>query len=108
MQHFRGGSRAAATSKMEYFVIIVNGFQPLTIITKHSNLDVAAVPDPPLLQDGKDYNNIKIYIKNDNMIMTLGNWIENYVVREILTYFNCLFDHGFSLVMCIASFSFNP
>ena len=44
----RGGSRVAATSKMEYFVIIVNGFQPLTIITKHSILDVAAALDPPL------------------------------------------------------------
>ena len=43
-----GGSRAAATSKMEGFVIIVNGFQPLTIITKHSILDVAAALDPPL------------------------------------------------------------
>ena len=38
---FRGGSRAAATSKMELFVIIVNGF-PLTIITKGSILDVPA------------------------------------------------------------------
>ena len=45
---FRGGSRDAATSKMEYFVIIVNGFQPLTIITKHSILDVAAALDLPL------------------------------------------------------------
>ena len=44
----RDGSRAAATSKMERFVIIVNGFQPLTIITKHSILDFAAVLDPPL------------------------------------------------------------
>ena len=46
----RGGSRAAATSKMECFVIviIVNGFQPLTIITKHSILDVAAL-DPLLI-----------------------------------------------------------
>ena len=33
---------------MERFVIIVNGFQPLTIITKRSILDVAAVLDPPL------------------------------------------------------------
>ena len=39
---------AAATTKMEYFKIIVNGFQPLTIITTHSILDVAAVLDPPL------------------------------------------------------------
>ena len=45
----RGGSRTAATSKMERFVIIVNGRKPLTIITKHSILDVAAVLDPPLV-----------------------------------------------------------
>ena len=45
----RGGSRTAATSKMERFVIIVNGWKPLTIITKHSTLDVAAVLDPPLI-----------------------------------------------------------
>ena len=38
----------AATSKMERFVIIVNGFQPLTIVTKRSILDVAAVLDSPL------------------------------------------------------------
>ena len=41
----RGGSRTAATSKLERFVILVNG---LTIITKRSILDVAAVLDPPL------------------------------------------------------------
>ena len=33
---------------MECFVIIVNGWKSLTIITKHSILDVAAVLDPPL------------------------------------------------------------
>ena len=44
----RGGSRAAATSKMECFVITFNGFQSLTIITKHPILEVAAAPDPPL------------------------------------------------------------
>ena len=44
----RDGSRAAATSKMERFVIIVNGWKPLTIITKHSILDVAAALDPSL------------------------------------------------------------
>ena len=37
----RGGSRTAATYKM--------GFQPLTIITKRSILDDAAVLDPPLV-----------------------------------------------------------
>ena len=45
----RGGSRVAAASKIERFVIIVNGFQPLTIITKRSILDVAAALDPPLM-----------------------------------------------------------
>ena len=45
----RGGPNAAATSKMEHFVIIVNGFQPLTIITKRSILDVAAALDLPLI-----------------------------------------------------------
>ena len=47
----RGGSRTATTSKMERFVIIVNGFQSLTIITiitKRSILDVATVLNPPL------------------------------------------------------------
>ena len=42
----KGGSRAAATSKMERFVIIVNGFQSLTIITKRSILEAAAALDP--------------------------------------------------------------
>ena len=44
----RSGSRAAATSKIGHFVIIVNGFQSFTIITKCSILDVAAALDPPL------------------------------------------------------------
>ena len=45
----RGGSRTAATSKMELFVMIGNSFHPLTIITKNSILDIAAVLDPPLI-----------------------------------------------------------
>ena len=45
----RSGSRAAATSKMEGFVIIVNGCKALTTITKRSILDVAAVLGPPLV-----------------------------------------------------------
>ena len=53
MMLFRGGSKAAATSKMEHFVIIVNGWKPLTIITKRSILDVAAVLDPLLLLESK-------------------------------------------------------
>ena len=34
----RDGSRAAATSKMERFVVIVNGFQPLTVNYYHKAL----------------------------------------------------------------------
>ena len=45
----RDGSRAAATFKMERFVIIVNGFQPLTVITKRSILDDVASVDLPLI-----------------------------------------------------------
>ena len=36
---------------MERFVIIDNGWKPLTIIAKHSILDVALALDLPLLQD---------------------------------------------------------
>ena len=52
-----GGSRTAATSKMEHFVIIVNGWKPLTIITKRSILNVAAVLDLPL-------KTIKVLVKS--------------------------------------------
>ena len=45
----RSGSRTTAASKVELFLIIFNGFQPLTIVTKSSTLDVAAVLDLPLL-----------------------------------------------------------
>ena len=44
-------SRTAVTSKVVLFVIIVNGFQPLIIITKSSTLDVAAFLDPSLSRD---------------------------------------------------------
>ena len=77
----RGGSKAAATSKMEHFVIIVNGFQSITIITKCSILDVAAALDPPLL---------KILFYNFGFIITfyLFSW-----VRSSLTNFVSI--HGF-------------
>ena len=50
----RGGSRAAAISKMEHFVIIVNDWKPLTIITKRSTLDGGAALDPLL------YNSLNV------------------------------------------------
>ena len=48
LEQSRGGSRAAATSKMERFVIIVNGWKLLTVITECSILDVAAALGPLL------------------------------------------------------------
>ena len=59
----RGGSRAAATSKMERFVIIVNDFQPLTIITKCSILDVAAALDLPLDIKATKLRNCKTFLE---------------------------------------------
>ena len=49
---YRRGSRTAAISKMERFVIIVNGCKPLTIITQHSIVDVAAALDALLISVG--------------------------------------------------------
>ena len=49
---------------MEGFVIIVNGFQSLTIITKRSILDVAAVLDPTLLPSFE--------VANDKVIEVIG------------------------------------
>ena len=45
----RDVSRIPATFKMERFVIIVNGWKPLTIVTKSFILDVATVLDLPLM-----------------------------------------------------------
>ena len=52
---FRGESRTAATSKVEPFVIIVNSWKPLTVVTKSSTLDVAAVLDPPLMLERRKF-----------------------------------------------------
>ena len=41
-KRIRDGSRTAATFKMKHFVVIVNGWRPLTIITKSSIFNVAA------------------------------------------------------------------
>ena len=49
---------------MEHFVIIVNDWKPLTIITKSSILDVAAVLDPSL---------ITITDELLNILKTIGN-----------------------------------
>ena len=64
--------RTAATSKIELFVIIVNSFQSLTIITKCSILDVAAALDPPLYYLFKCGNGITLSLNNP-----VGNFLIN-------------------------------
>ena len=71
----RGGSRAAVTSKMERFVIIVNGFQPLTIITKSSILDVAAALDPPL---NLPQSNSRLFTKLTKVVLSVECLIADY------------------------------
>ena len=65
LTNFCGGSRTTATSKMKLFEIIVNGFQPLTNITKNFILDVAAGLDPSL--------------NSNNLISVLLRWIWNSI-----------------------------
>ena len=66
-----GGSRAAAVSKVELFVIIVNCSKPLTIITKSSSMDVAAVLDPPLqintLKSATRIEDSQFYLSSSNL-----------------------------------------
>ena len=45
-------------------MIIVKGFQPLTIITKHSILDVAAALDPPLRTSAANQLNVLMRLRN--------------------------------------------
>ena len=67
---FRGISRALATSKMELFVTLFNGFHPLTNVTKNPVLHVMGVLNPSLLLY------IKILFQNiDTYFIT--NWVGN-------------------------------
>ena len=75
VEFIRSGSRTAATSKMELFVIIVNGWKPLTIITKCSILDVAAVLDPPLFMM-RLWRALREISKNVNFDVELSNRVD--------------------------------
>ena len=54
-------------------MIIVNGWKPLTIITKCSILDVAAVLDPPLLSRNLTHQTNADVTKN-NRLRKFGNF----------------------------------
>ena len=86
----RGGSRAAAISKMERFVIIVNGFQLLTIITKRSILHVAAALDP-LLNITFKVGELEAEISDcfalnwtGNSILAIKYFSQNYTIYRII------------------------
>ena len=80
---FRGGSKTAATSKMERFVIIVISWKPLTIITKRSILNVAAVLDPPLL-----FMEISLLIWKINLAKHDVNFITEKIKFSIQGFFS--------------------
>ena len=69
----RGGSRAAAASKMEQFVVIVNSWKPLTIITKRYALDVAAGLDLPLILPMLPVSVTSSELEN---AFSLRNWVK--------------------------------
>ena len=56
---------------MELFVIIVNGWKPLTITTKNSILDVSAVLDLPLII-GPNKSNIDVFSVTKNWKASLN------------------------------------
>ena len=72
----RGGSRTAAASKVELFVIIVNDWKPLTIMTMSSTFDVPAVLDPPLITVEKIcfQEEISMFLVTS---VELGNYIQS-------------------------------
>ena len=76
-----GGSGTAVTSKMECIVIMVNSEKPLTIITKRSILDVAAVLDPPLATT-KTCSDCVLYLQMKIMIgweyQNIADWNKSY------------------------------
>ena len=75
----RDGSRTAATSKVGHFVIIVNGWKSLAIMSKHSILGVAAVLDPPL--------RVATYMNIEKMYLIINAFFRhNLIIVPLLGY----------------------
>ena len=77
---------------MERFVIIVNDFQPLTIITKPSILDVVAVLDPPLIGELKIKSKLRIGEKKKPVQKVL---IDLAIIFKVLSAPGFLHDYLF-------------
>ena len=99
---------------MERCVIIVNGFQPLTIITKRSTFDVAAVLNPPLddigiygiLSSGLrllPWQQLRVLCKEGQILwrsFIYFEWIwENYTKQKMTHLFQNLFEISDSLAL---------
>ena len=76
-----GGSKTAATSKLELFVIIVNGWKPLTVITKCLILRCCSSPRSA---SEKSYSkcNIPLQLIN-NCIVKLGNHCTLLIIVQL-------------------------
>ena len=96
----RGGSRTVATSKLEHFMIIFNGWKPLTNIAKSSALNVSAVLDPPLFWVAPSHiflicvsnlSSLSIITPNFSYKITSPNKTGNYQIRysDNLSWVNC-------------------
>ena len=67
---------------MERFVIIVNDWKPLTIITKRSILDIAAALDPPLSAQKVKFSIKDLFSKFDQISSFLRTW--SYLLKKSL------------------------
>ena len=104
----RGGSKTAATSKIELFVIILNGWKPLTIITKCSIFDAAAALDPPLKVISQHVINSLIFIdkiRNFVLLFKMRPLIASYIIELV---FKSLWCIPGPTINKLATYSYNP
>ena len=83
-----GGSRTAATSKVELFAIIVNGSKSLIIITKSSTLDAAVAVDPSLVYSS--VNGVISIFGRVSMLMRKAQFYKTMAQHFLTLYFGLL------------------
>ena len=77
-------------------MIIVDGWKPLTIATKCSNLDVAAVLDQPLRIVAKHHEVIILNRSNNTVFL----YLETYWNRQVFDFIRDLFNFYLSKIKC--------
>ena len=93
--YHRDGFSTATTSKIQLFVITVNGWKPLTIIRKGSILDVAAILNLPLIRSLVDSKYVKKK-KIERTLETKGS--QHYGIS--LTLLFCYYIATILLISC--------